>query len=83
MLTIPDIYAELIDYLASKASPEEILAFQVSEASQARALELLEQGRERRLALDEMLELEQMRHFDGIISALKARAMRQRHSTPV
>lgn len=77
MLTVPSVYEELIDYLAQKATPEEIIAFRASEAAQARAEELLERNEEGTLSLDESLELEQMRHFDGIVSVLKARALRQ------
>lgn len=75
MLHIPTAFEELVAYLAEKAQPEEILAFEASEEAQLRAEELLERNSLGTLTLDERLELEQMLHFDRVVSALKAKAL--------
>ena len=73
---VSPIYAELIEYLAEKATPEEILAFQVSAATQARADELTERNKTGRLTAREADELEQMLEFDELVSWLKSKAMK-------
>ncbi|MFN8372102.1 MAG: hypothetical protein U0694_04410 [Anaerolineae bacterium] len=75
MLHIPTAFEELIAYLAEKATPEEILAFEASEDAQSRAEALLERNSTDTLTLDERLELEQMLHFDRLVSTLKAKAL--------
>lgn len=76
-ITLPVGYTELVEYLAEKASPEEILAFRLSDSAQERAIDLLESSKERELTPAEVFELEQMREFDALVSALKAKAMNQ------
>jgi hypothetical protein len=73
---ISPVYFELVDYLAEKATAEEILAFRVSESMQQRADELTEHNKEGRLTAEESAELEQMLEFDEIIALLKAKALR-------
>ena len=72
---IPTAYDELVEYLAERANPQEIVDFKVSGAAQARADELLERNSAGALAPEEQLELEQMRYFDRLVSLLKARAL--------
>lgn len=72
---IPTVYDELVEYLATKATPQEILSFEISEAAQARAEELLERSHDNNLTPEEHLELEQMRYFDRKVSLLKAEAL--------
>lgn len=74
-INIPTVYDELVEYLAQKATPEEILAFKVSDAAQERAEELLERNSDGTLTSEEHLELQQMLHFDGLVSILKAAAL--------
>jgi len=71
---IPPIYDELLDYLADKASPTEILAFQPSLKAEERADYLLDRNNAGTLTPSEALELQQMLYFDRRISLLKARA---------
>lgn len=71
---VPVIYDELLDYLASKATPEEILAFEASSQAAARAEDLLNKNNAGTLTPEEHRELQQMLYFDGRISVLKARA---------
>ena len=71
---IPLVYDELMDYLFERATPEEIMAFKVSEKAEARAADLLDRNNAGTLTPDEMIELQQMLHFDSRISTLKAGA---------
>jgi len=73
---ISPVYDELVEYLARNATPEQILAFMVSDAMQQRADELLDRNNEGELNPDEQAELQQMLHFDRMVSLLKARAAR-------
>ena len=72
---IPTAYDELVEYLAERADPQEVVDFKVSAAAQARADELLERNSDGTLTPEERLELDQMRYFDRLISLLKARAL--------
>lgn len=76
-MTILDIYSEFIEYLAARATPEEILAFTVSAEAQARAEHLLQLQREGKLTPTDQAELDQMLHFDRLVSALKAKALKK------
>ncbi len=73
---VSPVYTELIEYLAEKAPPEEILAFKVSDATQRRADELSERNKESQLTAEEADELEQMLEFDELVSLLKSRALK-------
>jgi hypothetical protein len=73
---VSPVYDELVEYLAQMASPEQILAFKVSEAMQERAEELLDRNNEGELTPEEAAELQQMLHFDRIVSLLKTRAVK-------
>ena len=73
----PQIYDEILEYLASKATPEEILAFKASPKADERAAMLIDRNNAGVLTLEEEIELQQMKYFDGRISVLKARAAAQ------
>lgn len=73
---VSPVYDELVEYLAQTATPEQILAFKVSNAMQQRADDLLERNNESALTAEEQAELQQMLHFDRMVSLLKARAAR-------
>lgn len=70
------VYDELLEYLVKKVTPDEILAFQVSEAAQQRAEELTRRNNAGTLTPEETVELEQMLQFDGLVSVLKAKALK-------
>lgn len=74
LIHIPQVYDEFLEYFTEKATPEEIMAFQVSEAANERAAELLDKNNAGTLTLEETIELEQMLYFDRKFSVLKARA---------
>ena len=71
---VPLVYDEMLDYLAEKATPEEILAFRASEKAEARAEDLIDRNNAGTLTAEESLELQQLLYFDSRISVLKARA---------
>jgi len=73
---VSPVYQELVDYLAQTATPEQIMAFKVSNAMQKRADELLERNSDGELTPEEASELQQMLQFDRMVSLLKARAAR-------
>ena len=74
MNAIP-IYHELADFIVEKISPDEILAFKVSPASQRRAEQLVELMKTAELSPEQSAELEQIAQFDLLVGVLKARAM--------
>jgi len=63
-----------MDFLVEKASPREILAFQIPEADKRRAMDLLDKQDIGYLTPEETVELDQMQQVDRLISILKARA---------
>jgi len=72
---VPTAYDELIEYLANHATPQQILDFKVSRAAQERVEDLLYKNSADTLTLEEQIELEQIVHFDGVVSELKANAL--------
>lgn len=72
---LPSIYDAFLDYLVEKASPQEILAFKVTEAAEQRMTDLLEHQNAGLLTPEETIELEHMLRFDSLVSVLKAKAL--------
>ena len=78
IMTMPQLtpaYDEFLDYLVSRASAQDILAFKPSAQAQERADYLTEKNKDDLLTLEEKLELEQLMEFDSLVSVLKARAL--------
>lgn len=73
---IVSVYDEFLEYLAQKASPAEVLDFKASATAQNRADELTERNKAGLITDEEKLELEQMLHFNRLVSRLKAKAVR-------
>lgn len=71
---VSPVYQELVEYLAQSATPEQILAFKVSDAMQQRADDLLDKNNEGELTSEETIELQQMLQFERMVSLLKAQA---------
>ena len=69
-------YDKFLDYLVEKATPEEILAFQLSEEDQEYARELVERNNAGTLTPDEMAQVQQLLQFERMVSALKAKALK-------
>ncbi|MBC8097820.1 MAG: hypothetical protein H7Y11_00120 [Armatimonadetes bacterium] len=73
------IHDQLLDFLVDKATPQEILAFRMTDAAQLRAETLTVHNKTRTLTPDEAAELEQMIALDLLLGALKARALKVLH----
>ena len=68
------IYQELVDYLVNLATPEQILAFKISDALQERLEVLFEKNNEGDITPEERKELDEFVEFDQHVMLLKARA---------
>lgn len=66
----------MLDFLVEKATPREILAFQIPDAERERTLELLDKQNEGTLTPEEEAELEAIRQMDLFYMALRAKALR-------
>lgn len=69
------LYDKFIDYLSQKATPEEILAFQLSEEEQQYARELVERNNAGTLTAEEKLQVQALLQFERTASKLKAKAL--------
>jgi len=72
--SVPPVYQEIMDFLATTPTPEALVAFKISEAAQERLEDLLEKHREAALTPDERVELETYRQLNHLIIRLQARA---------
>lgn len=68
-------YDYFLDFVVEKATPQEILAFELPGEARQHAIDLLDKQDADALTPEESTELEQMRHVDRLLSALKARAL--------
>ncbi|RMF77615.1 MAG: hypothetical protein D6737_17160 [Chloroflexi bacterium] len=68
------IYDEIIDFLVSAPTPEQIIAFKPPEKLQARLSALLEQNRQHGLSTEEQAELDEFLRMNRFMSRLKLRA---------
>ncbi len=75
MIDFAEVPINFMDYLIEKASPQEILAYQASEAEQKRAIELLEKLNVGDLTPEEVHELQVMQQRNRFVIAMKARAL--------
>lgn len=69
------IYDYFLDFVVEKATPQEILTFQLPEAERQRAIDLLEKQDGGTLTPAEAQVLDEMQRVDRMISAMKARAL--------
>jgi hypothetical protein len=67
-------YERFLDRVIETMTPEEILAFHVSDEEQERVDELLDRNNENQLTPAEKIELEQVVQFDELMTLLKIRA---------
>jgi hypothetical protein len=72
---LPPIYDYFIDFIVQKATPDEILSFQIPESEKQRAIDLLEKKSAGDLTAEESQILVQMQQVDRLISAMKAKAL--------
>jgi hypothetical protein len=67
---------EVMDFLLSRPTPNDILAFRVSATAQERLEALLDKNREDHLTPNEMAELETYSQINHLLILLKAQAQR-------
>ena len=72
---LPTGVDELIEYLAAKATPQEILDYQFSEEIKQRTEALLERQSNGELTPDQQAELAQLRDFYQLVSLLQTEAL--------
>ncbi|MCQ3930462.1 MAG: hypothetical protein DPW16_08365 [Chloroflexi bacterium] len=70
---IPSIKIEVLDFLATCPSAQQVLDFRTSETLQERLRYLLQQNQERTLTLDENAELDEMQYLNHLMAMLKAK----------
>jgi len=70
----PLAYAEVLDFLITRPTPEEIAAFKVSAAAQERIYALLDKNREETLNETETAELNLYEQLEHLMILLKAKA---------
>lgn len=73
----PPLYHEITDFLATSPTAEQIIAFKISAATQARLEDLLDTHREASLSPEERAALDLYCALNHVIIQLKARALRQ------
>jgi uncharacterized membrane protein len=73
LLNITD---EVLDFLVTGPTPEQIIAFHASEQAQEQLRLLLERNRNGTLTEQERAELEEMSRVDHFFTLIKARAMK-------
>jgi hypothetical protein len=72
---MPPVYAEVLDFLLKRPTPQEIAAFKVSPQAQERLRALLEKNREAALTDEETAELDVYEQLEHLMILLKARAI--------
>lgn len=72
--TIKPLYQELIDFLSSSPSLEQIVKFKIPDAAQERLEELLYKNREKKLITAEETELDRYLQYRHVLILLKASA---------
>ncbi|GAB4194653.1 MAG: hypothetical protein Fur006_40560 [Coleofasciculaceae cyanobacterium] len=70
----PSPYAEVLDFLFTRPTPQEIAAFKVSAQAQERIRTLLDKNREGTLAEIEIAELDLYEQLEHMMILLKAKA---------
>ncbi len=70
----PPAYAEVLDFLVNRPTPQDIATFKVSPVAQARLRALLEKNREGTLSKTEAAELDLHEQLEHLMILLKAKA---------
>lgn len=71
---IHPVYREMLDFLATSPSPQQIIEFKISDDAQERLEELLEKNREEGLSVEETAELDVYELVHHSMLRLKAQA---------
>jgi hypothetical protein len=70
----PLAYVEVLDFLLTRPTPQDIIAFKVSDAAQTRIRFLLDKNREETLSATELSELDVYEQLEHLMILLKAKA---------
>ena len=73
----PEQFAEILDFMVSAPSPEEIIAFKPSPQMEARLSELLNKNKQDALNADERQELDAFLQLNHFVNMLKIRARKK------
>lgn len=76
-LEISTLFDEVLDFLASTPTPEQIIAFHPSEALQIRLRELLDRNQNALLTAEEQAELDEFSRINHFMAMLKIRARKK------
>lgn len=76
------IYREILDFLASQPTPDEILAFRPTPEMQARLRTLLDRSHAGQLTPAEQAELDEFERIEHVLVLLKAGTLPHLTSTP-
>jgi hypothetical protein len=66
--------SELVDFLLTRPTPKQIIAFKLSDAAREYASELLARNRESQLSREERADLDQFLQLEILCGLLKAKA---------
>ena len=76
----PEQFAELLDFMVSAPSPEQIIAFAPSAQIEARLTELLHKNKQGALSDNERQELDAFLQLNHFVNMLKIRARKKLHA---
>lgn len=79
---LPDTYLEVLDFLVTRPTFEQLLAFKASEQSQVRLQTLLQKNRDASLSSLETAELNVYEQLDALMTLLKVRAYAATRTAP-
>ena len=79
---LPPTYLEVLDFLVTRPTSEQLLTFKVSEPSQTRLQTLLQKNRDISLTPSEMAELNVYEQLDALMTLLKVRAYAATKTVP-
>jgi hypothetical protein len=71
---MPQAYLEVLDFLMTRPTPQDIVAFKVSSGAQDRLCSLLDKNREGTLTQAEVAELDVYEQLEHLMILMKARA---------
>lgn len=74
LLNTSNTYQEILDFLISRPTSQQIIRFKVSESAQTRLAQLLEKNHEASLTPEENAELDLYEQIDTLFGFLKVRA---------
>ncbi len=79
---LPPTYLEVLDFLVTRPTSEQLLTFKVSEQSQVRLQSLLQKNRDTTLNPSETVELNVYEQLDALMTLLKVRAYAATKNAP-